>query len=387
MKLPSDLERKFEEAAGGEAGAVARAMYDIRGNLGETYVVANDNVLALFSKRCGGRHKMFHYALTDIGNLGIDESGTYSFLHISIGDESYKLNFSSWDSVELEDIGELWKAATGNLTTNAGAPVQSPSEPTGEVVEATPLIVFCASVYSMMEIDGHVEKGEMLALAEAVPDASAIDQGIRYFQQNGIHHLLEQAGLVLNGDQQRCLMANLIGVAMEDGLLRSAEQQALGSYRQALGIHDDEYNAIFEVLMNKNNVAVLAEGGGDGVSPLTAFFASLCAMAGADDEFDQGELDVILRIVDDPAPYQEGSEYLSRVGVDGLLEQIGGVMDEQQGLCLMSNLIAVAMADGKLRGAEQAKIVRFRSALGISDAAYDAIFNALMLKNNLSVFA
>ena len=51
------------------------------------------------------------------------------------------------------------------------------------------------------------------------------------------------------------------------------------------------------------------------------------------------------------------------------------------------NLIAVAMADGQLRAAEQEQIVRFRSALGISDAAYDAIFNALMLKNNLSVFA
>ncbi len=77
MHFPHDLQQQFEDAVGGDAPkAVVRAMYDIKGNLGETYLACNDVVLVLFSKRVGGRHKRHEFALKDIESCYVGDDGS-----------------------------------------------------------------------------------------------------------------------------------------------------------------------------------------------------------------------------------------------------------------------------------------------------------------------
>ncbi len=390
MRLPPDLQRQFQDAAGVDApGAVVRAMYDIKGNLGETYLACSDTVLVLFSKRVGGRHKRHEFALKDIDSFSVRDDGSYTTVELAAHGRHIKLNFSSWDSVELEDVTDLWSAATGNLTTTEAtqpAPAPQPVEP--DTFELTPVAIFSAAIYSVAEIDGHVEKGELIVLQESIPDRGAVDLGTRFCKAKGVHEVVKLAGSALNEDQRRCLMANLIAVAMSDGLLRTAEQEALGSYRAAMSISDEDHEAAFEALMARNNLSILADSSPNeyGVDAVTVFCAALYAMAGADNELDDAELALVTRIMDDANKMLAGRAHLAKSGVDRLLDQVCTVLNEAQGRCLMANLISVAMADGSLRGAEQRLFERFKLAIGMDAAEFQRLFDALLLKNNLAIF-
>ncbi len=283
---------------------------------------------------------------------------------------------------------DLWTAATGNLMNTAASQQEPAPQPAGaDSFELTPVTVFCAAIYSVADIDGHVEKGELAILEDSIPDKNAVKLGAGYCKAKGIHAVVEQAKVKLDENQRRCLMANLIAVAMSDGLLRTAEQEALGSYRAAMSISDEEYEAMFETLMARNNLAVLSEGGANeqGADAAAVFCASLYAMADADNELDDSELTLITRIMDDANKMLAGRSHLAKNGVDLLLDQVCTELNPAQGRCLMANLIAVAMADGSLRGAEQQLFERFKLAIGMDAAEFQRLFDALLLKNNLSV--
>lgn len=75
------------------------------------------------------------------------------------------------------------------------------------------------------------------------------------------------------------------------------------------------------------------------------------------------------------------------VAADDLLSQLGAVLDKTQKQCLMANVIAVAMVDGALQGEEQECLQRFKQAMEISPEEYAALYDVLLLKNNLTVLA
>jgi len=52
------------------------------------------------------------------------------------------------------------------------------------------------------------------------------------------------------------MMANLVEMAMIDGLVRGKERKLLSQVREAVGVEKENFDAIFEVLMLKNNRSV-----------------------------------------------------------------------------------------------------------------------------------
>ena len=271
--------------------------------------------------------------------------------------------------------------------------VETPSRSTEEtasdrsaVTAISAVTVFCACVYSMIIIDGEEDDGEMLILSRAVPDATLINQGIKYYRDHGLEHLLKEVGGILNEDQKRCLMVNLIAVALEDGRLRTKEQELLEQFRQALNISEADYQRTHEILLRKANLTVLAEPVDGEVPALTLFCASLLGMAAADADFDATEKEYVKRLVANPDALQEGADYFSQAGIDTVVKGAGLHLNEEQKLCLMSNLMALAMADGLLRGVEQQLVERFREALHINEEDYSAMHEVLMVLRNYSVF-
>ena len=85
MNLPAHLKREFETAGGTEVAAVARALYDIEGNLGETHVVTDGRRLALYSRRMGGPVVARGLDLAEISHVEVGSDGSFLYLKLRPG--------------------------------------------------------------------------------------------------------------------------------------------------------------------------------------------------------------------------------------------------------------------------------------------------------------
>ena len=408
MHLPPDLAAEVERLAGAKPDVIARAIYDLDGNLGETYVVCTGPRLILFSKRLGQAFRSVDVPLSDIATMSIQDDGVYRRLTLCLGAREIAMKFSSWDQPLLERIVARWQdrqcsdVATPvheSVVDVAAAAILPPAEsqstsPPLEDEALSSLAGFCASMQAMMSVDGHVDRGESEVLVHAVPDPEAVQQGVRWLERYGVEKLLGRIGTVLTMEQKRCLMANLIAVAMTDGAIRGTEQELLDRFRTALNLADEDFGALYEGLLTRHRMAVFAEGegsvfrqGAEELSPLVAFCAGLHAMANADSREDQVELECIARVLADEDILYQGRNYLEHHGVEHLLARLRQVLSEPQRRCLMANLFAMAMSDGLLRSREQELLGRFRMQLEIGDAEYERLYESLLTKDKLSVFA
>ena len=73
-----------------------------------------------------------------------------------------------------------------------------------------------------------------------------------------IETLAELRGL-LSQDQKLCLLANLVDLAMTDNTIRSTEKSLLHQFRETLGVEENDYDAIFDVLLLRHSVGVFPD--------------------------------------------------------------------------------------------------------------------------------
>ena len=254
MQLPPEVEQGFKQAsASGEPTLSARALSSLEGELGETYLLADAAALYLFSRKVGEEYRQHQFDLATIESLELSEDRPFAYLHLSVGGRRYSLKFSAMDLDGLQGFVALKGAAP--TTPGESAPA-APMPAAGEEVELTPVIGFCATVYAMIQADGNIDSEELRLLNRQVEDAGAIDQGLEYLRRHGPVELLEELRAMLDRRQKLCLIANLIEMSMVDGLLRTTEQQLLKQVREALAIGQNDYEALYEALMIKNNTAV-----------------------------------------------------------------------------------------------------------------------------------
>ena len=270
MRLPSEVSEMLARAGGGEPLAAARALTDLAGNLGETYTVCDGQALHLFSKKVGEHFQARRLALSDVGDCQLREDVPFFHLKLRAAGEDFTLKFSILDRGDLGRLVALWTkqrparaeptpaAATAPASSAPSAVANAaPSATTAPAADTpAPLVLFCAAVIAMGEVDGSASDGETAHLTDLVENPAAIAAGRAWLAQHSVETLLAAAGAALNDDQKLCLMANLIEVAMVDGLLRGREQALIASFQSGLGISDNDYQAIFDILVVKNNLSV-----------------------------------------------------------------------------------------------------------------------------------
>jgi len=239
-------------------------------------------------------------------------------------------------------------------------------------------------------VDGPTTATEQAAIRRVLGETPAEAQGADQLRKHGLEPVLSALNAGLSLPQKRCLMANLLAVAMSDGLLRSAEQTLVDRFKGAMALSEDEFGTIREVLFTLHNLAVFATDstvgtGAGGLTPLEVFCASLYAMAQEDGRVAGEELEALERLVPEAAQWTAAAAAVSTRGWEGLRADVAR-LNRPQRQCLLTNLLALAMSDGWLRSVEQVEIERFRLAMALSADDYAATYRVLMAKDDLSVF-
>ena len=372
MNLPEKLDKDFKLLCGRAPEIVVRALYNIDGKAGATWVAVGEERIVFYHRASGKEFDRTRLKLNEVIEANVEATNELAVMLIRSATSHFQIKCS------LFDLPNLDRVAVACKTANERSPIEPPAR-------LNSVSAFCAAIHSVMDADHHVDPVETEWLCMKLPDLVAIEQGSAWLRVHGTEALMKELPSALNFPQRLCLIANLIGAVMSDGLLEPAERELVDRFRQTLEISEEEFDRLFQVILTRNQLAILANEHGPDEENLALFAASLIAVTECDDERHEREVAYLRRVVDHPELLCAAQEELDSVGVNGLLAALPGPLHEAQRKCLLTNALSVAMVDGELEVPEQELIEKLRGALGIPMLYYETVFRVLLIKNNLSV--
>ena len=266
MKIPQDIIGDFEKRKEfGSPVFAVRALTDVYGNIGETYVLGDSESLLFYSGKLGEAYKFFEFPFRSIQQLEVEDERPFTYLILLVNDQKIRLKFAVFDSNILNNIVEHWQninsmktggpsASSEKATDFADRPTSS--QRTTDLPTLKPFVGFCAALQAVAHIDAKPTDKERKSLSLIIDDEHLLKKGFDYWQQVGT----EQLGLVLRDilspEQKLCLMANLLEVAMVDGILQDDEKIFVETLRKSLDVDVTKFNAVFDVLLIKNNLTI-----------------------------------------------------------------------------------------------------------------------------------
>jgi uncharacterized tellurite resistance protein B-like protein len=124
-------------------------------------------------------------------------------------------------------------------------------------VELTPKSAIALAALTVIGIDGSVDDGEIDGLRRIVRgDDRSLQIASQIYKDKEVSECVPMVGAVLDDRQKVATLANLLDIAMADGLLAGAEQRLLETYVQAFGIDEDIVKELVDVIAIKNDFSI-----------------------------------------------------------------------------------------------------------------------------------
>ena len=265
MKIPQEILADFSKRKALEKPKfTVRGLTDMNGNIGETFILAANNFLLCYSGKFSEEYKCFEYNFTEIHNVRLEEERPFAYLAFEHKRQPTRLKFAVFDLKILEKIKGCWehvykeKRAEQPSTpiTIEGVGEENVSTQNASFSGLTPMLGLCACLQALIHIDSEVVEEERKKLTLVVDNHQLLKEGRDCWQKVGTNQLISDLRSLLSPAQKRCLLANLLEVAMVDGLLHEREKVFIEKLRTALDVDVSEFNTIFDVLLTKNNLTI-----------------------------------------------------------------------------------------------------------------------------------
>lgn len=126
-----------------------------------------------------------------------------------------------------------------------------------EAASLTSKSALALSAMTVIGADGVIEDEELEGLQRIVRgDEKAFRDAYAVYKARTIEECLHLVASVLNDDQKAATIANLLDIAMADGVLAGAEEALLQAYVSEFGLSDDDLKMIIDVIALKNNFSI-----------------------------------------------------------------------------------------------------------------------------------
>ena len=248
--LPTRIKKQLETIAVGKTPlALARSNNSIGGEPGESYVVAYKETLFFFFRKLGDHD----YSVIsgdfgkNISNVYVRKDGINILLDVTVGGENYSLKFSSFEEENLMPI--MKNFAVASLATSPPKDVDNklPSFMTG--MAAALMFVSTADDEIATEEDRYI-------VTVCNNNKTLMQAALQYYKKHSFDELLiAMSGM--NREQKLCCLANMMEIAMCDGVLHRSEIKIIKQFCNYMELSDDEYDTVKQVLMIKNKLSVM----------------------------------------------------------------------------------------------------------------------------------
>jgi uncharacterized tellurite resistance protein B-like protein len=256
--LPARVKSLLESIKPGKSPiSLLRSNGDLEGGPGEGYVAAYDDKVFLFSKGMGeDEYQKFEASYGNgLAGVAIRKEKFNSFLDMNVGGKSFSIKFSSFEEGDLKPM--LEKCSSDEIQEAPVADVQLADEqPAAKSSEISPMTAFAAAMMHLAATDNEIVEEENDYIRKACyNDNDIIKAGYELYQSKSYEELLNEFSS-LDHQQALCVMANLIELAMADGVLHRNQQEMIWKFAKAAGVSGD-YEKFREILLIKNQTTVL----------------------------------------------------------------------------------------------------------------------------------
>lgn len=251
--------------------SLARSSTSIDGETGESYVIAYEDKLLVFSRKLG-ESSYTHVAGDlgkDVGSVKIRKEGVNTFLDTDLLGKKYSLKFSSFEEKSLTPIVEQWQKASGGAPAAETTPkyadaankteTMPPSAPDQELVagELNNYTGLAAALMFVAAVDDEVSPEEDKYIIRCFNNnQKLLKTALEYYKTHSFEELLVALS-AMSQDQKLCFLANFMDLGMADGVLHRSEMKIIRQFCDYMDITEDEYATIKQVLLIKNQLSVL----------------------------------------------------------------------------------------------------------------------------------
>ena len=123
----------------------------------------------------------------------------------------------------------------------------------------TPELCLTVSLLHMASCDGKLEPEEVLYLSGTTGlSLSKIDEGIKFISQSikrgeSFHDFLELSNTMLNTNQKRCIVLNLLDLAYSDGNIHQKEEKLFKEFCNQYEVENEEIENYKSIIVLKNS--------------------------------------------------------------------------------------------------------------------------------------
>lgn len=110
---------------------------------------------------------------------------------------------------------------------------------------------------TMIAVDGDIDEDE-ISIVQRLDrkNDGAWDEAVRAWKMNSFEDCIPLAAGAMNGEQSMVAIANLIDIAMADGLLVGKEKELLEVYLELFDLNESDVAKVVDVISIKNNDSI-----------------------------------------------------------------------------------------------------------------------------------
>ena len=235
--LPEEIKVDIDESLGEDPLALARSNMAIDGHMGESFIIGYEDIFYFFSKAMGSQvYTKTEGKYSDISSLSVSKDEKHSIIQVELGKKKYTMKFSHLEEVNLVKMQGQWLSFSLSAYT----------------------ALLAALMYLASEDDelAGEENDYILKIADGNDDL--LEKAHSFYLSQPIDTLYKILGK-LTEDQQYCIMANLLELAMCDGVLHADEIKLIKSFAKSMDVDDDQYETVKQVMVMKNQLGILKD--------------------------------------------------------------------------------------------------------------------------------
>ena len=266
--LPSKIKNEIKALVADKIPiSLARSSSDVDGTPGESYVVAYEDRVFIFSRKMGAHDylNMVGEFGKDIASVNVRKDGIHTFLDTDFKGKKYSIKFSSFEDKSLFPIQKqcenFSKGAIDSVVPKTEPQVESESLH-NDTVKISDNISnmkngLAIALMYVSAVDGEISKEEDHYIINVFNNNQRIlKTSLNYYKTHSYDEFLVALG-EMNQEQTLCFVANMMELGMCDGVLHRSEFAIIRKFCESKGVSDDEYDTLKQVLLIKNTLSVL----------------------------------------------------------------------------------------------------------------------------------
>lgn len=361
MGLPAQLQQEFIAEFKREPHIVVRAICDITGEDGLTWLACDGTVLSCFSKPAGGEFMRHDYRISEATSLEAGAEDVNLLFKARFPEAEFVLRLPPSEDQALQKLVALQPSMDSINTLRPPAAL-------------TPHLIFAAAAYALAQTDGEIAKEELDWVVAHFGNQNSFRRGGSWVVKHGFAKLLIEATQRLTPAEREGVVLNLIDLGFSDNKLAHQEITMLEEWRQAAGMSEERYQRCYDTILAAASLGALVNEtpSGPDWTPVNLLCAALLGVIQYHPETAERRVKALERRIQSTDAINAGQTYLEQLGTDGLVTVLCEMLQPAQRRCVLANVLHEAHLDGEPSPEVAAYLQQLHDGLGVSPADFEA---------------